>query len=53
MVLASACSMDKFYTKIVVDSIEVRQAKFVGVEDMTHMDEVVARVNGVFHILYS
>ena len=45
-VLASACSMDKFYTKIVVDSIGVRQAKFVGVRrhELTHMDEVVARV---------
>ena len=30
-VLASACSMDKFYTKIIVDSIGIRQAKFVGV----------------------
>ena len=38
--------MDKFYTKIVVDSIGVRQAKFVGVRrhELTHMDEVVARV---------
>ncbi|MDO4977850.1 MAG: D-alanine--D-alanine ligase family protein, partial [Eubacteriales bacterium] len=30
-VLASACSMDKFYTKVIVDDIGIRQAKFVGV----------------------
>ena len=38
--------MDKFYTKIIVDSIGVRQAKFVGVRrhELTQMDEVVARV---------
>lgn len=30
-VLASACSMDKFYTKIVVDDLNIRQAKFVPV----------------------
>lgn len=45
-VLASACSMDKFYTKIVVDSIGVRQAKFVGVRrmELSDMDALVARV---------
>ncbi|MCQ2401948.1 MAG: D-alanine--D-alanine ligase [Lachnospiraceae bacterium] len=32
-VLASAVSMDKFFTKIIVDSIGVRQAKFVGLHD--------------------
>lgn len=45
-VLASACSMDKFYTKIIVDSIGVRQAQFVGVHrsQLKDMDEVTARV---------
>lgn len=45
-VLASACSMDKFYTKIIVDAIGIRQAKFVGVRrgELTDMDEVVSRV---------
>ena len=45
-VLASACSMDKFYTKVIVDAIGVRQAKFVGVRrhELSNMDEVVARV---------
>lgn len=45
-VLASACSMDKFYTKIIVDAIGIRQAKFVGVyrAQLKDMDEVVARV---------
>ena len=32
-VLASAVSMDKFYTKIIVDRLGIRQAKFVGVHD--------------------
>lgn len=45
-VLASACSMDKFYTKIIVDSIGVRQAKFVGVRraELRDMDAVIRRV---------
>ncbi|MCD8021383.1 MAG: D-alanine--D-alanine ligase [Clostridiales bacterium] len=45
-VLASACSMDKFYTKIIVDSIGIRQAKFVGVYryQLDDMDRVVERV---------
>lgn len=45
-VLASACSMDKFYTKIIVDSIGIRQAKFVGVRraQLRDMDAVVAEV---------
>lgn len=45
-VLASACSMDKFYTKIIVDAIGIRQAKFVGVRrgELTDMDEMVSRV---------
>ncbi|MDO5145567.1 MAG: D-alanine--D-alanine ligase family protein [Eubacteriales bacterium] len=45
-VLASACSMDKFYTKIIVDSIGVRQAKFVGVHraQLADMDGVIGKV---------
>lgn len=49
-VLASACSMDKFYTKIIVDDIGVRQAKFVGVHrrDLKDMDRVVKKVEETF-----
>lgn len=46
-VLASAVSMDKFYTKIVVDHIGgIRQAQFVGVHraDLKEMDRVVEEV---------
>ena len=45
-VLASACSMDKFYTKVIVDSIGIRQARFVGVRrrDLRHMDKVVRKI---------
>ncbi len=45
-VLASACSMDKFYTKIIVNSIGIRQAGFVGVHrrDLKDMNQVLARV---------
>lgn len=45
-VLASACSMDKFYTKVIVDDIGVRQARFVGVHryELKDMDAVIARV---------
>lgn len=32
-VLASAVSMDKFFTKIIADSIGVKQARFVGLRD--------------------
>lgn len=48
--LASACSMDKFYTKIIVDHIGIRQAPFVGVrrKELDRMDEVVKRVEDVF-----
>lgn len=48
-VLASAVSMDKFYTKIVVNHIGgIRQAEFVGVykEDLKDMDKVIAEVEG-------
>ncbi len=45
-VLASSCSMDKFYTKIIVDSIGVRQARFVGVRrrELKQMEEVIRKV---------
>lgn len=46
-VLASAVSMDKFYTKIIVNHIGgIRQAEFVGVHraDLKDMDKVVAEV---------
>lgn len=48
-VLASAVSMDKFYTKIIVNHIGgIRQADFVGVyrEDLRDMDQVIAAVEG-------
>lgn len=43
---ASAAGMDKFYTKIIVDTLGIRQAKYVPVykEELPKMDEVVARV---------
>lgn len=45
-VFASAASMDKFYTKVVVDTLGIRQAKYVPVlkEQLDDMDEVVSRV---------
>lgn len=45
-VLASAASMDKFYTKIIVDSIGVCQARFVPVlaEDFSDIDKAMDRV---------
>lgn len=45
-VLASAVSMDKLYTKIIVDTLHVRQADYVPVraEQLTDMDTVVGRV---------
>ena len=50
-VLASAVSMDKFYTKIIVDSLgTVRQAAYVPVlaEQLADMDAVVSRVESRF-----
>lgn len=43
---ASAAGMDKLYTKIIVDTLGIRQAKYVPVykEELSKMDEVVARV---------
>ncbi len=45
-VLASAASMDKFYTKVIVDNIGVRQARFVPVlaEDFSDLDSAMDRV---------
>ncbi len=45
-VLSSACSMDKFYTKIIVDSIGIRQAKYVGIRrhELKEMDRVIRRI---------
>lgn len=49
-VLASAVSMDKLYTKIVVDDLGVRQAAYVPVmrSDLNDMDSVVGRVEAKF-----
>ncbi len=45
-VLASAVSMDKIYTKIIVDALGIRQAKYVGVssKELNQMETVVERV---------
>lgn len=47
-VLASAISMDKLYTKIVVDDLGIRQADYVPVMSgqLKDMDEVVERIEG-------
>ena len=45
-VLASSVSMDKLYTKIIVDTLGIRQAKYVGVNTHTisGYDEVIEKV---------
>lgn len=45
-VVASGVSMDKFYTKIIVDTLGIRQAKYVPVlkNQLHNMDSVVERV---------
>lgn len=45
-VFASAAAMDKFYTKLIVDTLNIRQAKFVPVlrQQLNDMDEIIARV---------
>ncbi len=45
-VFASAASMDKFYTKLVVDTLDIRQAVYVPVlrDQLEDMDKVIARV---------
>lgn len=45
-VLASAVSMDKIYTKIIVDTLHIRQADYVPVrrEQLDNIEEVVGKV---------
>lgn len=45
-VLASAVSMDKLYTKLIVDTLGIRQAAYVGVykKELKCMEEVLDRV---------
>ena len=45
-VLASSISMDKLYTKIVVDTLNIRQAEYVAVlkSDMKNIEKVIANV---------
>ncbi len=45
-VLASAAGMDKFYTKIIVNAIGIRQAEFVGVRayELKDMEKVIRRI---------
>lgn len=49
-VLASAVSMDKLSTKVIVNSLGIRQAAFVAImkEEMGDMDAMVARVEQAF-----
>lgn len=49
-VLASAVSMDKFYTKIIVDNLGIRQAKYVPVyaSELTDIDVVLDKVEMAF-----
>ncbi|WP_434310128.1 D-alanine--D-alanine ligase family protein [Hominifimenecus sp. rT4P-3] len=49
-VLASAVSMDKFYTKIIVNSLGIRQAEYVPVlrRELSDMSAVVERVEQRF-----
>lgn len=50
-VLASAVSMDKFYTKVIVKNLGVRQADFVPVmrSELSDMETVVKRVSHKFN----
>lgn len=45
-VLASAVSMDKIYTKIIVDKLGIRQAEYVDVRvsELAKMEEVIGRI---------
>lgn len=49
-VLSSAVSMDKFYTKVIVDDLPVAQAAFEPVlrKELEDMDSVIARVEAKF-----
>ena len=53
-VLASAVSMDKLYTKIIVDELGIRQAAYVPVmkEQLEDMNKVVNRIEAASLILY-
>lgn len=45
-VVSSGITMDKFFTKIVVDDLDIRQAQYVPVlrRELNDMDDIVARV---------
>lgn len=45
-VLASAISMDKLYTKIIVDTLGIRQAKYVGIhrKELVEMEKILDRI---------
>lgn len=45
-IFASAAGMDKLYTKILVDNLNIRQARYVAVykEELDKMDDITARV---------
>lgn len=45
-VLASSIAMDKLYTKIIADTLNIRQAKYVGIlkYELKNMEEVVRKV---------
>lgn len=47
-VLASAVSMDKFYTKLIVNTLGIRQAKYVPVysEQLSDMESIIGKVEG-------
>ena len=49
-VLASAVSMDKMSTKVIVNNLGIRQAAFVAVfkEEMNDMDAIVSRIENAF-----
>lgn len=50
-VLASAVSMDKFYTKMIVDTLGIRQAKYVPVysEQLSDLDSVTEKIESELH----
>ena len=45
-VLASAVSMDKLYTKIIVDTLGIRQANYIGIhrQELEQIEQVIAKV---------
>jgi D-alanine-D-alanine ligase len=49
-VLASAVSMDKFYTKLVVEPLGIRQAKYIGVYEESYNKEAIKeKVDAFIH----